>query len=272
MVYLNGQIIHVEFKVYEAHSFSFMLEEEMMDVEVQKRGDKFRYNCTRNETVDTPLNLDRRARAAEERKKSRRSNWTFGAAFATFVLVTTAVIGYFTRTTIDPEAGKSTIATIGVTKRGDNYWVTPTFEAKAYNDAMRIEPIGTYQGRTTYYEEGPLTPFGMPLQDGDEYEIYYRLADPGNYIIQYEKPTYGQLQNLLRRTQQQLRNSSYAYSRRESNCRVTAAYRLSGLEGLGKLYHIETSPAQGAAFDSLQYKAFVAREEYRFLLNECLGE
>ena len=242
-----------------------------MDVDVQKRGDKFRYNCQRNETVDTPLNLDRRAKAAEERKKSRRSNWIFGLSFAAFVLVATAVIGYLTRETIDPEAGKSTIATLAVVQRGDNYWVTPTFEAKAYNDAMRIEPIGVHEGRTTRYEQLPLTTFGMPIRDGDQYEIYYRLADPDNYIVQYEKPTYGQLQELLVRAQEQLRKSSYAYSRRESNCRVTAAYRLAGLEGIGKLYHIETPPVPEATLDSVQYRAFVSRDEYRFLLDECLG-
>lgn len=60
MVYVNSQIVIVDFKVKDSKSYSFYIGAELCELNLHRQATNFEYSLLRNESVDTPLNRARK--------------------------------------------------------------------------------------------------------------------------------------------------------------------------------------------------------------------
>lgn len=60
MVYLNTNIIIIDFHVLQSKTYSFFLGEELYELRVEKEGHQWAYGLKTNEKVNTPLNQARK--------------------------------------------------------------------------------------------------------------------------------------------------------------------------------------------------------------------
>ena len=75
LIHCNAKIVQVDFGVRESTTYSFFLDEELCEIELERIGNKFQYRFHINKTIDTPRN---RARKRIERKHWKQSLLFFG--------------------------------------------------------------------------------------------------------------------------------------------------------------------------------------------------
>ena len=84
MIHCNAKVIIIDFNVRESKTYSFFINQELCEIELERKGDKFYYHFHINEEADTPLNRERKAR---ERKFWRQALIFMGALALFIVLV-----------------------------------------------------------------------------------------------------------------------------------------------------------------------------------------
>lgn len=60
LVYCNTRIVVIDFEVRESKNYSFFINEELLDIEVEELNGKFSYGLTIDQKSDTPRNRIRR--------------------------------------------------------------------------------------------------------------------------------------------------------------------------------------------------------------------
>ena len=61
MIYCNSKVVLVDFKVRETKSYSIFIEEELCEIGIERKADRFVYGFDINKEADTPLNRKRKA-------------------------------------------------------------------------------------------------------------------------------------------------------------------------------------------------------------------
>ena len=62
MIYINGGVVVIDFNVLQSKSYSFLIEDQLCDLEVEMQDGKFAYSFSLDTKADTPANLRRRKR------------------------------------------------------------------------------------------------------------------------------------------------------------------------------------------------------------------
>ncbi len=70
LVYCNSKVVLIDFKVRESKTYSMFLDDELLELKLDRRKDKFFYSFQINKEADTPRN---RQRIENERRDVRRA-------------------------------------------------------------------------------------------------------------------------------------------------------------------------------------------------------
>lgn len=90
VVHCNNSVMAIDFGVREAKTYSLLLDQQLCEISIDPAaGEGFTYDCRINHEADTPLNVERRARRAEEQRSER---WRLGAALAFIVTIVALLI------------------------------------------------------------------------------------------------------------------------------------------------------------------------------------
>lgn len=68
LVYCNARIVVIDFNVSESKKYSFFINEQLFDLEIEEKEGKFSYGFKSDEIADTPYN---KARRKEDRKQNK---------------------------------------------------------------------------------------------------------------------------------------------------------------------------------------------------------
>lgn len=66
VIYCNKNIIAIDFNVLQSKKYSFFIDDELVDLSIEKVGQDFAYDCQINTNVNTPLNQRRRQENQED--------------------------------------------------------------------------------------------------------------------------------------------------------------------------------------------------------------
>ena len=66
VIYCNKSIIAIDFNVQQSKKYSFFIDDELVDLSIEKVGKNFSYTCNINKDANTNRNQERRKNAREE--------------------------------------------------------------------------------------------------------------------------------------------------------------------------------------------------------------
>jgi hypothetical protein len=83
LVYCNARIVVIDFSVKTSRNYSFFIDDELCDIEIEEKEGKFLYGFKVDQVTDTPRNRIRRKLLREE----VRQTLIIGVLFILFILL-----------------------------------------------------------------------------------------------------------------------------------------------------------------------------------------
>ncbi|MCB0654428.1 MAG: hypothetical protein KDC85_24320 [Saprospiraceae bacterium] len=254
MIYVNSKVVQIDFKVFEDKLYSFFIDEELCEVSVEKKGERFSYEFKLNKDADTPLN---RRRKAFNRVNRNRIIALF-VGLALFITLGLVFGSYQKRkrekekqerleTLMARKTARATATIDSIKWSGDQGIFFYTFPE---GDALSNGQTHFERSGVAYYSEG------LPIEKGDEFLVEYNSSGNSSKLLLNE-PTSLQWSNYLRRAYIVEEKFNPHLSGREILCRVECAYRVGGLPGLADVYFQDRSPEANPRHNELTYKRLV---------------
>jgi len=258
MVYLNSKVILIDFQVLETKTYSFFIEEELCEIEVERKDDRFAYGFKINQDVDTPLNRQRKER---EKADMRKGYWIAGAFF-TIILIGSLIFAYAYRQKKKRIAEALTMASRPVAvqvveQRQDSVDLRFQLEFQGLKrDYLRSVPV-----------DAITTPF--PLEAGDEFNLRFSLYKPSVNQLDFESITYTQLGRYRDRTMAVHQKHHPELNQDQVACEVDIAFQLYGIEGLAHFYFQDQTEAASPGFNSKTFQKLIRDLPYLEKAEAC---
>jgi type II secretory pathway pseudopilin PulG len=252
LVYVNQAPVIVDFNVRNAKSYPLFLDDDFCELKIETENDRFNYIFEINSEADTPKN--------RARKKTRKKHWRqtllfFGSFLVIAILVAVLLVIYnknqktANKDSLLQQQGLEAIARIDeVGVEGDHNIIEYSFISNGQaTKAILKQPK----------EKGLHTPFGMPIQKGDEFTITYVSTSPLINTIDFANPTSRQIDAYKQMSLQQHLALHPELTQEVTECLINLAYELNGLQGLSNFYHQNTSIEENPIANELTYKRLI---------------
>lgn len=255
MVYCNMRIVLIDFNVLQSANYSFFIEDELCEMVITRKPDRFEYDFRVNRDVDTPQNREWRARARSNKIKA----WLLVGSFVTVLVL---VVGwllyrqYHPKDKLDellsgPHAGETVARVFVEARRPDSLTIRYAFVA----NSMVFEE----KGRQPALALGN----GLPLESGDEFAVRYAASQPFVNRIYFDKPTIAQVQRYRDRAAARHLSLNPDITESRARCLVEIAFDLKGLSGLADIYFQDVDPQKNPMHNEQTYKRLVRDEPFR---------
>lgn len=232
LIHCNGQILKIDFNVYESKTYSFFINEELIELELDKQGNTFYYRFHINKEADTPRN---KVRKKQERQHFLQTVLFFGG-FAVLVSLGVLFFSYLDRNQAKAMdynlleiEGARTVGFIDLNLESGDTILQYDYvaEGRLIRQELAKAEVPARLVLST----------GWPLQDQDEFVVVYRADDPSVHKLLWKEPSEKQIQRYI-----QLVQAKHLALHPEKNphllrCEVEVAFAEFGLEGLLDLYY-----------------------------------
>ena len=247
LIYVGRKVMTIDFRVFESKKYTFFIEDELVRVCLERKGDEMYYTFEIDKTADTPRN---RARRIVERKYLKQFLVALGI-FVALVLFAALVLPSFSEKSDLSRAeellikeGRESVARIS-----NNY---PEGSPTLQYQFIRENDIIT--GTVSKDDLAQLSP--MPVIGGDEFVVVYVPSKPDIHSVYFNRPTEKQLARFKARALEKLLSLHPGTDTVEAGCFIETAYLLSGLDGLADFFFQDMSPAinpehNAASFEKL---------------------
>ncbi len=267
LIHCNSRIVLYDFSVREPKSYSFFLEEELCEIELEQREDKFYYHFNIDKNADTPRNRERKA---TEKRHWRQSALLFGGLVVCVILAVLLFLRFdrqqdaVKREHLVGEGYRTELGRIENIEK----------EAEAIKVSYAYRAAGDVQRNTI---DLPLTPnqtleHGMPLEKGDEFVVIYSRENPEVGRMDFSKPSDSQLDLYFRKAITKHSILHPELRPRQVACLAKAAYSLKGIAGLADFYFQTTPTEENPDHNELSYKRLVRDLPFQDLAKECALE
>jgi len=118
LITLNSKVLVIDFKVKEAKSYSFFIDEELCEVNIKKDNDSFSYTFEIDKNVQTPLNERRKKR---EKKDLWQTAGFFGLMIFVIILIGIGLEWNKEKNTKIAYYGGEAAAILSISDEGNNY-------------------------------------------------------------------------------------------------------------------------------------------------------
>ncbi len=239
----NGEIIKVEFKVFEPKKFTFFIEGELCTVEILKNEEgEFEYDFTVDEEADTPHNNQKKARE----KKEYRNN----VIIRTLALV--AVVSFISFFVYRMGQNKSD----ELAQRGVIGIATATI--KEYDEKKQLTYSFSYAGKTFHTQpefiEGKVySEQGFPIEDTDEFFIKFVPFNPLNYEVNTQSSPGSMSKVYFGRTYQKHLLHNPKEDEGYLECMLLKAYERDSVTALLDFYFQTADPDENPKFNKNTY-------------------
>lgn len=251
----------IDFGVLRSKSYSFFIENELCEIVMERKGNRFFYDFEINREVDTPLN---RARNQLEKKHWRQSLLFFGGMLLLVAIFTVTFLSFKSSKAqsnlIDlPLANyKSTIAKLIVEPgKDDTYFINYSFVANGKKVEGQLER-----------DQVPLYKNSFPLVTGDELAVNYAPNLPERHELDFSQAPKEQITRFLDRSFQLHQQYNPRLTKQMIRCQLEIAYELKGIEGLANFYYQKTSPNINSQFNQQTYQRLVRDTPFKNKVQE----
>ena len=255
LVYVNSKVTLIDFKVKESKSYSIFIEEELCEINIEKRRVGYAYSFDINREADTPMNLQRR----EENKKHLKQGLGFIAGL--MLVVAIAMFGF---SYLDADYRYERDMAALAKKQSEKETSAKIFVENQKEATYNFIANGkVYSSKTELGKENFLLENGMPLEDGDEFIIQYSSKNPDKNEIQFNRPTTDQIKKYKDRAFKKYLTFHPWDSEEKAQHIIEVAWELEELNGLAKIYLQDVSAEKNAKFNSETYKKMIGSLNFR---------
>lgn len=252
VIYCGSNILQVDFNVLQASTYSFLIEDDLCEVVIEPAKTGFSYQFF--------ANREKEAERKEKRKLLDRKYLTqtllFGAFFIVLIIIGATVMVNSYRKKIQEEqeilsrvgGGKATATAVVETEpqNGDTVFVYYHFSANGenYGGAALVLPTGK-------------TPAGLPVEDGDEFTVFYIENQAYNHSLKLSMPVVAQIERYRKRVTARHAALNPNLTEQQVACQLDIALQLKGLEGWADFYFQDATPAENPLNNNLTYKRLI---------------
>lgn len=259
MVYCNYKVMLIDFSVLDSKTYTFFLDEELCELNLERHGNHFRYGLNLNKEADTPLNRKRRLL---DRKNMLKAGLFLGGLILAISLLIFGIKYFQNNQTAEKKeerlqlAGKNTTGRF-IREEGSDVW---TYFFVADNTS--------YSYKKTDYKLQQDFPYPLPLVSGDEFQITYDYHNPNIHRIEWDIPNEKVVRRLQNFLQPLLESWHPDKTSREISCQIQTAYEVEGLDGLADLYRQNEADTNENNYNRNSYFRLIRSEAYQNLYAE----
>ena len=236
VIYIGSKIVQIDFKVFESKDYSFFIEEELVHINLERRGNEMYFTFNIDKKVDTPRN---RFRHALERKYFYHL-LLFIAGMG--LLVSGVVIWGRNAKKSETERLEEMLArgseeTVGrvLVKRIDSNRSEISYQFVAGNQTITSHSL--LQSEPLILLVNP-----MPLELGDEFRVRYSPRKPDVNQMLFSEPTPHQIEVYKQRAAAKHDQLNPNVPPGMTNCFVQTAFEYDSLRALADIYFQATKP------------------------------
>jgi hypothetical protein len=281
MIHCNLKVMQVDFSVEDSKMYSFFIEDELIEIILDKKDGMFGYEFRVNKNVDTPRNKVRRIAEGKNRKQITLIvgglvmvlaiaffglQW-FGKEQDAKRLAYTSIVSKYSRKNMERLAseGKRTVARLHLAlgeKPGEG---KITYTLLAVDSLME-------QGDFTMGKMDPiLLPNGFPFSEGDEFEAAYLPTDPLVHRVDFFQPTRSTTTTYLRLATLAEQKNNPAVSREKNICRVLTAAEKMGWPCLANFIFQDKTPDENGRHNLESYAQLLKDPDLAKAIREGCG-
>lgn len=264
LVHCNSRILLIDFHVLQSKDYSFFIDEELFNLHLERKDNRFFYNFEINKEADTPKN--------RERRKTERKHLKHGLALLGLMALFVALIFFglrdhqnnpsdAERRVLLAKSGRETIARVDFTPNGAGpVSIRYSFVAdgRAYEGASRLSTA--------------LLDNGMLLEPGDEFILHYAANNPSVHEIDFQQPTEQQIQRYRQRAFERHAQLHPGLSDERINCVLDILYDLRGVEAYADLYFQDLPPHRYRRHNKETYYDLITDPDVNRRLEEACVE
>ncbi len=256
LIYCGSNIVHMDFSVLQASTFSFLIDDDLCEVVVEPAKKGFSYQFFANREKEAARQEERKVRD----RKYLKQTIIFGLVFFGVI----AIVGFFMvrqyriniraqRAAMAPLSAK--MKTTGVVsvenQRGDTLVLYYRFSAQGQDfNNVSLLPSGK-------------TPFGLPVETGDEFTVFYTDRQPVDNMLLWSMPSETQIERYRKKITIRHAMLNPELTTQQVACQVNIAYQLKELEGWADFYFQQATEAENPLNNNLTYKRLVRDVPFR---------
>ena len=255
LIYCNAKVVQVDFSVKESKDYSFFIDDEFFELEVEKKDGAFLYGLKLNTTADTPLN--------NLRKEKEKSDWAKSIIFAiVFILLISGLVWAIPKVrAMQSEADKTQI----LAEKGVDGIVEIRFDS--INGKFNYFFVGKGNAISKKIDK-ETTNLPFPLSNGDKFPIRFAKNNPELHQVKWQTILPQQIEKYKSRTAQIHKKLNPSFSDTKINCQIDLAFRLDSLNGLKHLFFQNESLDSNPEFNQTSYEKYIRGEPFRRLSKE----
>lgn len=227
MVYCNLSVIYIDFSVLQNWKYSFFIEDDLLELKIERRDNDFHYGFDVDRKADTPKNRERKAREKTEKRY-----------MSLFLAIIGAVGILFLGAWWYNEIHIGTKQLEAVKYSG---WQTPTkifFEPGAKNIRYSFVVRGKVIEGDMEMPENTI----LPLESGDEFMVNYDYSKPRIHAINFDDPSPWQEQRYRQRVLEQHLKLHPELDKAFVECLLQLAFEVKGLSGYADFFYQNIAP------------------------------
>lgn len=247
LIYCDAKILLIDFNVLDNKTYSFFIDDQLCEIEVERQGNQFLYGFEINKKADTPRN--------RQRKKLEKRNLIQSGLMLLGLIALVALTVFGLKKWNKPQTRNASIILEKEGEEGKARILKVSNSEIAY---FYIVDGQSYSAETSVEDVSKLAPEnGMPLEKGDEFVMIYAPNHPLLNKIDYSRPTSDQIEKYFQRTINQYRSFQPDLDATQVACLVKIAYELKGISGLANCYFQETSPTNNPHHNQNTYNRMI---------------
>lgn len=256
VIYCGANILQVDFNVLQANTYSFLIDDDLCEVVLEPAKTGFSYQFFANREKEAEKKEQRR----QLDRKHLKQTMILGGIFI-LVIVAGAffMVSQYRENIRKQRAAMAPInvraKAVGVVavenQRGDTLVAYYRFSAndQEYSNVALL-PSGK-------------TPSGLPVEDGDEFTVFYTQGQPFDNSLKWSMPVTAQLERYRKRVAARHATLNPRLTEQQVACQLDIALQLKGLEGWADFYFQEATPEENPMNNNLTYKRLVRDVPFR---------
>ncbi|MFN7118726.1 MAG: hypothetical protein ACK4TA_18145 [Saprospiraceae bacterium] len=237
MVYCDLRIILIEFSILQDYTYSFFIENEMLDLTIKRKDNEFQYGFQVNKEVDTPRNRKRKVQEKQERR------------WMSVALVVMGILGilflgawWYNEVRSDDNA---------LEKVRYSSWKTPAKVFVNQGNTLQYSFVADGKGYQAKMDHPEALLF--PLESGDEFMVRYDFDNPNLNVLDFQLPTPSQITRYRQRAAAQHLRLHPDLDKKQVECLLDIAFEIKGLAGYADFYFQQTNPQENSRHNKESY-------------------
>lgn len=264
-IYCDMRVVQVDFGVKESRMYSFFIEDDLCEVRLVKVHGRFSYEFNVNTDVDTPLNQARK-------KRDRKNRLAIGSLVGALALVLAgifALVHYnqqqeerrrLSAYSLFSQPAEQAAATLKKNGRRTSTCLLIVQDAghrMAYYGFNSPGNMRVYGKFSVTNADPIILPSGMPLSDGDTFEVLYSPDDPQIHLVDFAEPDSATQYKYLQQAVLAEQAAHPDKTARQCSCLANTVFEEAGWQALGNLIFQQKAPEDSPKFNADSYQRLI---------------